>query len=53
MFDLRCDLDGAEPALVELAWADADVRRFWLEEAVHVIRVLSDLGAEPADRAAS
>ena len=34
MFDRRCDLDGAEPALVELAWADADVRRFWLEEAV-------------------
>jgi len=50
MFDRRCDLDGAEPALVELAWADADIRRFWLAEAAHVMRVLWDLAAVPAGR---
>lgn len=53
MFDRRCDLDGADPALVELAWADADIRRFWLAEAAHVLRVLSDLGADHSGREAS
>ncbi|HKX68298.1 MAG TPA: hypothetical protein VJN29_13855 [Intrasporangium sp.] len=53
MFDRRCDLDGAEPALVELAWADADIRRFWLAEAAHVVQVLRELSAESSSREAS
>ena len=53
MFDRRCDLDGAEPALAELAWADADIRRFWLAEAAHVVRVLRELSAESSSREAS
>lgn len=47
MFERRCRLDGAEPALVQLAWADAEVRRFWRAEAAHVLRVLSRLADEP------
>lgn len=51
MFQRRCDLDGAEPALVEMAWADADVRRFWVAEAEHVLQVLNDPSAELLDEA--
>ncbi len=37
MFQRRCTLDGADPALVELAWLDDDIRAFWLDEAQAVL----------------
>ena len=40
MFIRRCELDGAAPALAELAWQDAGIRNFWQEEAEHVLAVL-------------
>lgn len=46
MFLRRCELDGAEPVMAELAWVDANVRRFWIQEASHVIEVLDALPAQ-------
>ena len=45
MFDRRCSLDGGDPALVEGAWADRDVRAFWQAEADHVLATLARIGA--------
>ena len=43
MFERRCELDGAQPELAELAWEDEEVRRFWVAEANYVIEVLNRL----------
>lgn len=42
MFQRRCNLDGADPAMVELAWLDEDVRAFWLAEADAVLGHLEE-----------
>lgn len=51
MFNRRCELDGADWALVELAWIDQDVRDFWLAEADHVLEFvgLDDLSNRLSD----
>lgn len=47
MFDRRCRLDSADPALVELAWIDQNIQDFWLAEADSVLGFigLDDLSA--------
>lgn len=40
MFERRCELDGAQPELAELAWEDDEIRRFWVAEAAYVVEVL-------------
>lgn len=37
MFQRRSTLDDADPALVQLAWLDPDIRAFWLDEAQAVL----------------
>jgi hypothetical protein len=48
MFDRRCHLDGADLAMVELAWADPNIQAFWTAEADHVLAFLADVGAAAA-----
>jgi hypothetical protein len=43
MWQRRCDLDHAQPALAELAWhTDPGIRAFWIAEAAHVIALLDE-----------
>ena len=48
MFERRCHLDGADLAMVELAWADPNIRAFWTAEADHVLEFVTDDGAAAA-----
>ena len=47
MFNRRCELDGADSALVELAWIDQNIQDFWLAEADSVLQFvgLDDLSS--------
>jgi hypothetical protein len=40
---IRNVADYAEPALAELAWIDADIRGFWIQQADAVMTDLTDL----------
>jgi hypothetical protein len=40
---IRNVADYADPVLAELAWIDADIRRFWIEQADAVMADLTDL----------
>jgi hypothetical protein len=43
MYDRQADSYDADPAMRELAWADLDIRRFWIVEATAVIHFLAGL----------
>lgn len=40
-----------EPVMIDLAWIDPDIRRFWLERADVVIGVLNVTTVPPAETA--
>lgn len=41
MFDQQADDYGADEAMRELAWADTNIRSFWLDQASGVLDFLS------------
>lgn len=40
LFDRQADSYDSDPAMRELAWADADIRRFWDDEAHAILEHL-------------
>ena len=46
MFQRQADSYDSEPALVELAWLDPEIRRFWIDEAASVLVYVRSLSAE-------
>ena len=46
---IRNVADYAEPALAELAWIDAEIRSFWVQQAEAVVADLTDLASEDRD----
>ncbi|MFC7362172.1 hypothetical protein [Nocardioides astragali] len=45
MFQRQADSYDSDPALVELAWVDPDIRAFWMAEAISVLAYLEELAA--------
>ena len=45
MFQRQADSYDSDPALVELAWVDTDIRAFWIAEATSVLSYLGELAA--------
>ena len=45
MFQRQADSYDSDPALVELAWVDPDIRAFWIAEATAVLDYLEELAA--------
>jgi hypothetical protein len=43
LYDRQADSYDADPAMRELAWADLQIRRFWIDEATAVIHFLAAL----------
>lgn len=45
MFQRQADSYDSDPALIELAWVDPDIRAFWIAEASAVVAYLEELAA--------